>query len=132
MIKVNVSDKGKTLKLELDLDLSGKKLGDKIQGEEITPDLAGYELEITGASDSSGFPYSKTIEGQGKKKLLLKKGKFMQDFTEGIRRKRTVRGNTLSQATAQLNLKVLKHGNKKFEDMLPKKEEVKAEEKPAQ
>lgn len=130
-VKINISSKGKTHKLETEIELAGKKLGEKIKGEEISQELGGYELEITGASDSSGFPYMKEIEGQGKIRILLKKGKGMKDSRKGIRLKKTVRGNILSQATAQLNLKVIKEGSKKFEELVKKEgsQEQKAEVK---
>ncbi len=52
--KINISEKsGKTYKLELDSEaLVGKSLGEKVFGEEVSPDLAGYELVITGASSA--------------------------------------------------------------------------------
>ena len=51
--KLNISDKGKTYHLETDSEeFIGKKIGDKISGNEISGDLAGYELEIKGTSDA--------------------------------------------------------------------------------
>ena len=81
------------------------------------------------------------------KRVLLKKGfslkskpkglkKHPVKMPDGLRLKKSVRGNTISKETIQINTKVLKEGTSKFEEMLPKKEvkveEVKPTEKPAE
>ena len=48
--------------------LIGKKLKQKIKGDELG--LAGYELEITGGSDDSGFGMRSDMEGLLKKRCL--------------------------------------------------------------
>lgn len=123
-------EKGRTAHLETNVDFSGMKIGEIIQGERINPDLHGFELEITGASDLAGFPYSKDIDGPNRKKVLLKYGKGMLDRREGLRKKKSLRGNTLSADTFQINLAVKKHGKKTFEEIFgPQK--VKEKAKPA-
>jgi len=124
--KINVSHKGKTLKYE-EIDnenLIDKMIKDKIEGKDISLDLEGYELEITGTSDKAGFPGMPNIQGTALKRVLLKKGKCMKDKRKGVRLRKTVRGNTISLDTIQINTKVIKEGSIKFED-LGKKEEVK-------
>ncbi len=137
--KFNISDKGKTLKIEAESEeLIGRKIGESISGSEVSKELAGYELEITGTSDIAGFPGKKDVEGSNLKRVLLTKGFSLKTkpkglkkkpvrMLKGLRFKKTVRGNTISKDTIQINLKVKKQGSKKFEEMLPKKEE-----KPAQ
>jgi len=135
--KINISDKtGKTYKLELELEnLIGKELNDKILGKEILPDLNGYELEITGASDKSGFTAMKNVEGIGLKRVLLTYGKGMHKKSKGdkkrrkrpprgLRLKRTVHGKVISSAISQINMKVIKEGAKKLAEVF-KTEEVK-------
>jgi small subunit ribosomal protein S6e len=140
-IKLNISDKGKAWKLEIPEEvLSGKSVGDKFDGKELKPELEGYELEITGGSDNAGFPLSKDVEGLGLKGVILTKGWGMKDSTEGVRRKKTVRGKVVSGTTSQLNINVLKAGKKKLAEVFPEqvkteapadkpKEEAKSEEK---
>ncbi|MBU1136301.1 MAG: 30S ribosomal protein S6e [Nanoarchaeota archaeon] len=124
--KINISEKGKTFKLEADTEfLIGKKIGEKISGKELKPELDGYELEITGSSDKAGFPGMKEVEGLALKKVLLKKGFGMKNSKKGIRLKKTVRGNTISKSTIQINIKVLTSGNKKLEEIFKGKEENK-------
>lgn len=123
--KINVSDKGKTLKLESESEsLIRTKIGEIINGSLISPDLDGYELEITGTSDISGFPGIKgQIGSQLRKVLLTKDDKGMRTTRpKGLRLKKSIRGEEISDKTSQINIKVLKHGKKKFEDLLPKKE----------
>ena len=73
VFKINMSEKnGRTFKIESDKeDLVGKSLHDKVEGTEISPELGGYEFEITGASDIAGFPSMEDVEGVG-----LEKGSF--------------------------------------------------------
>ncbi len=146
VFKINISEKsGKTYKLEIEgEELVGKELHDKVQGREILPDLEGYEFEITGTSDKSGFTAMKEVEGIGLKKVLLTYGKGMKkrprkegkkklskNMPKGLRLRKTVRGRIISPAIVQINLKVLKEGVKKlsevFEDKSKAKEEVKPE-----
>ncbi len=131
VFKINLSFKGKTLKKETESEsLIGKKIGETLKGEDIAAELTGYELQITGLSDLAGFPGKKDIEGSSLKKVLLTKGFSMHDKRKGVRKKKTVRGNTVSKDTVQINTIVKKQGNKNFEDLLPKKKsEKKREEK---
>ena len=144
MFKINISEKsGKTYKLETENEeIVGKELHDKIDGKILLPALEGYELEITGASDNAGFTAMKEVEGVGLKKLLLTYGKAMHTRPrkegkkkpsnpkpKGLRMRKTVRGKVISPEIVQINLKVLKEGAKKLEDVFGKKEEAPAEEK---
>jgi len=142
VFKFNIGEKDKTWKVEAEAEaLEGKMIGEKIKGELITSDLKGYELEITGTSDKAGFPGFKEVEGPGLKKILLKKGKGMKGWkrrlkkkikVKGLRMKKTVRGNVITKDIHQINLKVLKQGEKKLEIIYPEqnkgKEEAKADQ----
>ena len=142
VFKINIGTKsGKTYKVEVEgISLIGKKIHDKVQGIEVSPDLEGYEFEIMGASDKSGFTVMKDVEGIGMKKVLLTYGKGMKRKPKregkkqvgrikpkGLRLRKTVRGNTISEDIKQINLKVLKDGSKKLEDIFGKKDEEKEE-----
>ena len=135
VFKLNISDKGKAWKLQVeDENLVGKSVGDKVKGEEIKSELSGYEFEITGGSDNAGFPLKKDVEGIALKRVLLTKGWGMRDNEEGVRRKKNVRGKQIAGNTSQINIKVLKTGSKGLAEIFPdqnkpkeeKKEEVKA------
>ncbi len=142
MFKINISEKsGKTYKLESEAEaLVEKSLHDKISGKEILPDLEGYELEITGASDKAGFTAMENVEGIGLTRVLLGYGKAMHrrprregkkkvsnPRPKGLRMRKTVRGQVISPEIIQVNLKILKEGTKKLSEIFPdqnKKEEV--------
>ena len=130
--KINLGTKsGKTFKLEADAPgLVGKKLGEKIKGENVHADLAGYEFELAGASDAQGFTALKGVEGIGLKKELFTYGKAMHKRPKregkwerstprpkGLRLRKSVRGETISPAISQINLKVLVDGAKKLEEV---------------
>lgn len=132
VFKINISEKnGKTYHLEAESEeLMGKELHNKIEGKDVNSDLSGYEFEITGASDSSGFTSMENVEGTGLKKLLLGYGKAMHKRSkregkkpvanfkpEGLRRRKTVRGKVISPSIVQINLKVLKEGGKKLSEI---------------
>ena len=92
--------------------------------------LTGYELQITGGSDGSGFPMLGYVEGAARKSLLMSRGLGAREIKKpGIRRRKTVAGNTVSVSTAQVNLKVTKAGTKSVPELLgiQPKEEAKAE-----
>lgn len=130
--KINVSHNGKTYKLESENEVVvGKKIGETISGTDLEDNLAGYELEITGTSDLSGIPGFKDLEGPGYHRVLRTKGPGMHDTTNGIRKRKTNRGEEISLKTHQINTKVLKEGSKKFAD-LTKPAETEGEEKPAE
>ena len=118
--KLNISDKGKAWKLEMESEfLVGKNVGDKIEGKDINHDLDGYESEITGGSDIAGFPLSRAVEGLGLKKVLLRRGFSMMNTKRGLRLRKTVRGRQISSAVSQINIKVLKHGKKLLHEIFP-------------
>lgn len=128
--KINVSHKGRTWKCESDNEaLIKMKIGEKMNGELISADLDGYELEITGTSDIAGFPGIKGEVGPRLRKLLLTKDDLGMRTTRpaGLRLKKSVRGEEISDKTSQINTKVVKEGKKKFDEVCPPKP---AKEKP--
>jgi small subunit ribosomal protein S6e len=128
--KLNIGDsKSKKTYNKTTEDISGiydKKIGDVINGELI--DLAGYELEITGGSDSSGFPMRKDVDGTARKRILITGGVGMKNQKrKGLRLRKMVAGNTVYEKTAQINLKVTKWGKDPIEAPAP----AEGEETPA-
>ena len=118
--KINIADKDKTWKVESASEaLIGKKIGEHVPGNDVADTLEGYEFTIAGASDISGLPHKKDVEGPTLRRVLLTKGWGMHDTHEGIRRRKTVRGRQLSDKTSQINLIVTKHGSAKLHDLFP-------------
>jgi small subunit ribosomal protein S6e len=121
--KINISHKGKTYKLETENEnLIGKKIGETLRGEEISPELKGYEIKLTGTSDIAGIPGFKGLEGIQYHRVLLKRGPGMKNTEKGLRLRKTLRGEEISQKTIQINSIVLKEGEKKFSTLIKKEE----------
>ncbi len=106
--------------------LVGKKIGDEVDG--IFVSLPGYKLQITGGTDKNGFPMRRDLPGIVKKRILLSGGIGFKPKKKGERKKKSVRGNTVSQDIVQVNMKITKYGPKSINDLLSlteKKEEDK-------
>src|SRR5687767_12709206 len=94
--------------------LIGKKIGDDLDG--LYVGLPGYKLKIMGGSDKDGFPMRHDLPGPRKKRLLLSGGVGFHSTRPGVRKKKTVRGNTVSPDILQLNLAIVVRGPKSIED----------------
>jgi small subunit ribosomal protein S6e len=94
----------------------GKRIGDQIDG--IFVGLPGYKLLITGGSDKDGFPMRKDLPGPRRAKVLVSKGHGFWPARKGMRRRKTMRGNSVSPDITQINLKVTTHGVKPIGDVL--------------
>ena len=79
-------------------------LGRKI-GEVVDASVAGYKgkLKITGGSDRAGFPMRQDVLGGVKRYVLMTKGTGFQNAGEGEKRRKLVRGNTVTDEIYQLN-----------------------------
>jgi len=103
--KLTISDKkGKSISKELkDREanaLIGLHIGNELDGSVVG--LAG-KIKITGGSDKSGMPMRSDIYGSARKPVLLSKGVGLQNVEKGQRRRRLVRGNTISEEIYQIN-----------------------------
>ena len=85
--------------------LIGLKIGDRFDGGLVG--LGGYQLEIRGGSDNSGFPMIPSIPGPVKKKALLSGPPGFHPREKGERRRKTVRGNTITYDIVQINTKIV-------------------------
>ena len=136
-IKLVVSDPKSKRAFQKEVEpvhLVGKKLGDKVSGEAFG--LAGYEIEVTGGSDKEGFPMRNDLPGPARKRLVLTGGTGFHPKRKGQRKRKSVRGNTISEDIAQVNAKVTKAGAKPVNELWslelkPTKKETKAAEKKA-
>ncbi|HXG14374.1 MAG TPA: 30S ribosomal protein S6e [Candidatus Nitrosotenuis sp.] len=103
--KLTISDKkGKSLSKELKDKEANTLIGLHI-GSEVDAAIVGLggKLKITGGSDKSGIPMRGDIYGSARKQVLLSKGIGLQNVEKGQRRRRLIRGNTISEEIYQLN-----------------------------
>lgn len=96
--------------------LTGKQINDEIEGSRVG--LDGYTLKITGGSDQDGFPMRESIQGTGRRQILLGKDTGATDVRDGERQRKTVRGNTVADDIEQLNLKVVEQGDTPVDELL--------------
>jgi small subunit ribosomal protein S6e len=121
----------KSYQLEVDqtkaFGLIGKKISDEFDGDLLG--LSGYTLKITGGSDRDGFPMHHLVQGSVRKRILLSSPPGFHPEKKGERKRKTIRGNTISADMAQINVKVVKKGAKPLEEILPSKPKAKEEKK---
>jgi len=105
--KLTISDiKGKSVSKELkDNDanaLLGLQLGNETDA--VIIGLSG-KLKLTGGSDKSGVPMRNDIHGAARKQVLLSKGVGLKNAETGQRKRKLMRGNTVSEEIYQVNCK---------------------------
>jgi len=96
----------------------GKAIGSEIDGE--AAGLAGYTLVITGGSDKDGVPMRNDLPGQGRKKVLLASGIGYHPKSDGMRKRKTLRGSEVSGDLVQINAAITAYGPKPIEEIVPK------------
>ncbi len=118
--KLVISEGEKSHQIEVDTtqtrNLIGLKIGDEIEASVVG--LNGYKLKITGGSDKNGFPMKRDVEGPRRIRSLLSGGIGFKPDMDGQRRRKTVRGNTVSDDIVQINTIVTEKGNKSIEELL--------------
>lgn len=96
--------------------LLGRRIGETVGGDAIG--LPGYTLRITGGTDKSGFALRPDLPGARQSRVLVGQGMGFHAPRHGMRRRRTFRGNTISEDTVQVNLAVEAKGSKPIPELL--------------
>jgi small subunit ribosomal protein S6e len=118
--KLVISEGENSHQMEIEAADSKNFMGLKI-GEEFDASLIGlkgYKLKITGGSDKNGFPMKRDVEGPRRIRSLLSGGIGFKPRRDGQRRRKTVRGNTVSDEIVQINTIVTEKGEKGIEELL--------------
>lgn len=110
--------------------LIGRRVGETIDGTIVN--LAGYRTQITGGSDKDGFPMNPSVHGGVRRQVVLSSGVGFNPQSEGLRRRKTIRGNIITDEIVQVNLKIVERpkGAKGIEKPQPKREEKTQAESP--
>jgi small subunit ribosomal protein S6e len=82
--------------------LMGRKVGDVVDATTIG--LTG-KIMITGGSDRAGFPMRRDTLGGGKNYVLMTRGVGYRSREDGVKKRKLVRGNTITEETYQVNAK---------------------------
>lgn len=118
--KLVISEGKESHQMEVPASESKQLLGLKI-GEEFDASnlgLNGYTLKITGGSDKNGFPMKMDVDGPRRIKTLLSGGIGFKPKRDGQRRRKTVRGNTVSDDIVQISVVVAEKGKKNIDELL--------------
>lgn len=102
--------------------LIGKRIGETIDGSVLG--LSGHKLRITGGSDKDGFPMRPNIHGGVRVRAILSGGVGFHSRREGERRRKTLRGNVITEEIVQVNVKIVEKPKKEKEPKEVKKEET--------
>ncbi|MBI3841324.1 MAG: 30S ribosomal protein S6e [Thaumarchaeota archaeon] len=88
-------------------------LGRKI-GEVVDATLLGLtgKFKITGGSDKAGFPMRGDVSGGGKNYVLMSAGIGYKSKESGSKKRRLVRGNTVTEEIYQVNAKKMEEAAK--------------------
>lgn len=119
-LKIVVSEKEKSYaRTVADAQVSsllGRRIGETVGGDALG--FPGYTLKITGGSDKSGFPLRPDLPGARQSRVLVGEGIGFHPPREGMRKRRTFRGNTVSEDTVQVNMVVEAKGPKPIAELL--------------
>ncbi|MFZ0966375.1 30S ribosomal protein S6e [Candidatus Bathyarchaeota archaeon CG_4_8_14_3_um_filter_42_8] len=85
--------------------LIGRRIGEVIDGSVV--DLQGHKVQIMGGSDKDGFPMRRDVHGGVRRRVILSGGVGFNPQNEGERRRKTVRGNVITDEIVQLNMKIV-------------------------
>jgi len=131
--KVIISDPetGKSNFVEVEgtraIPLIGRKLGEIIDGAVVG--LSGQKLQITGGSDKDGFPMRPNIHGGVRAAVVISEGVGFKPSQIGERKRKTIRGNIITEEIVQINMKITKAPKKIEKEEKPKKPEKEEKEK---
>ena len=108
--KVIVSDPetGTSKVVELDETRAGpfigRRLGETLDGSAV--DLPAHTVQILGGSDKDGVPMIGNVHGGVRRRVVLSAGVGFAAKKHGERRRKTVRGNIITDEIVQINMKI--------------------------
>jgi len=86
--------------------LMGRSLGETIDGSPLG--IAQSALRITGGCDKNGIPMRADVHGGVKKYIVLSSGPGFKPTRHGERRRKLIRGRTITDETYQINFTLAK------------------------
>lgn len=126
-VVVSNPETGNSYQVEADVnDFGGTAIGDEVDGGVVG--LDGYTLEVTGGSDDTGRPMRGDVDGQAIEEILIDSGTGFNPTRDGERRRVSVRGGQVGDATVQLNTKIVEKGDTDVQDLLGEDEDEEDEE----
>ena len=83
----------------------GRRLGEIIDGSVV--DLPAHKVQLMGGSDRDGVPMRGNVHGGVRRAVVLSGGAGFTPKKKGERRRKTVRGSTITDEIAQINMKIV-------------------------
>jgi small subunit ribosomal protein S6e len=91
----------------------GRRLGETIDGSAV--DLPAHTVQILGGSDKDGVPMLGNVHGGVRRRVVLTDGTGFSAKKKGERRRKTVRGNIITDEIVQINMKIVERPAKPAE-----------------
>ena len=106
--------------------LIGRKISEVVDGTIV--DLPAHKLRIMGGSDKDGVPMRPSVHGGVRRRVVLSGGVGFSPSAKGERKRKTVRGNVITDEIVQVNTKIVEKPKKSAESKAeipkqPKKKE---------
>ena len=83
----------------------GRRVGETIDGSIV--DLPAHKVLITGGSDRDGVPIRGNVHGGVRRNVVLSGGAGFTPKKKGERKRKTVRGSTITDEIVQINMKIV-------------------------
>jgi small subunit ribosomal protein S6e len=83
----------------------GRRVGETIDGSIV--DLPAHKVMIMGGSDKDGVPMRGNVHGGGRRSVVLSGGPGFVSKRRGGRKRKSVRGSTITDEIVQINMKIV-------------------------
>ena len=104
--------------------LVGRRIGEVVEGALV--DLPAHKIKIVGGSDKDGVPMRPSVHGGVRRRVVLSGGVGFNPKNSGERRRKTVRGNVITDEIVQINTKIVEKPKKVKEEKAIHQQEVPA------
>jgi len=91
----------------------GRRLGETLDGSAV--DLPAHTVQILGGSDKDGVPMRGNVHGGVRRRVILSGGAGFSPKNSGERKRKTVRGNVITDEIVQINMKIVERPAKPAE-----------------
>ena len=91
----------------------GRRIGETIDGSAV--DLPAHKIQIKGGSDKDGVPMRGNVHGGVRRSVVLSGGAGFSPKNKGERKRKTVRGNVITDEIVQINMKIVEKPGKPAE-----------------
>ena len=93
--------------------LIGRRMGETLDGTVV--DMPAHKLQIRGGSDKDGVPMRGNVHGGVRRQVVLSGGAGFKPEKKGERKRKTVRGNIITDEIVQINMKIIERPAKPAE-----------------